>query len=100
MVVVLPQPNQISKKQVAPGWHCIWYSPAEFIESTYYQDIMKKFCRTEYIPCLDLLPGFRSADRSGMQLHFKSNGHWNEDGHRLAANEVYAFLVTNRYLLE
>jgi len=88
LVVILPQPNQVGRDQVRPGWHSIWYSPPEYIESTYYQDIVKAFCQAEGIPCQDLLPAFRAADRSGAQLHFPSNGHWNEEGHRLAAEEI------------
>jgi hypothetical protein len=40
------------------------------------------------IPYVDLLPAFRRAHRAGNVLHWKLDGHWNEDGHSLAARQV------------
>ncbi len=43
------------------------------------------------IPYLDLLPAFRSAVAEGLYRH--GDGHWNETGHRLAAELVLAALI-------
>ena len=92
IVVILPQPNQVGSTQVKAGWQSIWYSPIDYIESTYYQDVVLDFCSKEDILCLDLLPALREADRSGIQLYLKHNGHWNEKGHHFAAKQIFNFL--------
>ncbi len=98
VIVIIPQPNQIGKNQVKPGWHCLWYSKPSYIESILYQQIVKNFGSLEKIPVLDLLPAFRNADRQGKKLYFKYDGHWNESGHELTAKEIYRFLVNQRLI--
>jgi hypothetical protein len=44
------------------------------------------------IPYIDLLPAFREAHRQGAILHWQMDGHWNEQGHALAARYVDAAL--------
>ncbi len=44
------------------------------------------------IPSLDLVPIFVAAAADGARLHFPINGHWNEAGHRLAAEALAGFL--------
>lgn len=45
------------------------------------------------IPYLDLLPVFQAEARSNAPaLHFRHDGHWTPDGHRLAARAIAAFL--------
>jgi hypothetical protein len=59
--------------------------------------IFEEFSRRESITLLQLLPTFREYHLlTGIYLHgFGSSmqGHWNEHGHRLAAKEMYRFLV-------
>ncbi len=50
------------------------------------------------IDVIDLLPGFRGWTAGGGGLYFERDGHWNEAGHRLAA-EIVARDLVNRGLV-
>jgi hypothetical protein len=58
--------------------------------------ILEQFARQEGITSLKLMPVFREHHlKTGSYLHgFSSSqvGHWNENGHRLAAQEIFQFL--------
>lgn len=47
-----------------------------------------QFLRENGIHYLDLLPEFRKAAASGTKLYFPIDGHWNVEGHRLAAESL------------
>lgn len=51
------------------------------------------FGKESNIPVLDLLPEFREHAKNGEQLYFKIDGHWNANGHKLAAELIYDKLV-------
>lgn len=59
--------------------------------------IIGEFARKEHINHLQLMPLFREYHlRTGKYLHgFDSShgGHWNENGHRLAAEKIFEFLA-------
>ncbi len=63
--------------------------------------ILKAFAKRTGMTWLQLLPALREHHRiTGMYLHGfgdRQTGHWNETGHRLAADEIFAFL--NRQVL-
>jgi len=58
---------------------------------------VRKFAEEHGIPCLNLGPGFMDYNRrTGKVLHGfggEPKGHWNAEGHRLAAELIYRFLV-------
>ena len=58
--------------------------------------IIEEFARQEHIAYLKLMPAFREYHlRTGKYLRgFGSSrgGHWNENGHRLAAEKIFEFL--------
>jgi hypothetical protein len=58
---------------------------------------LAEFARRESLTLLQLMPAFRNYHtKTGTYLHgFGSSigGHWNENGHRLAAEEIIKFLV-------
>jgi hypothetical protein len=64
--------------------------------------MLEQFSKREQIEFLDLMPTFREYHRkTGTYLHgFGSNlsGHWNENGHRLAAEAIFGFLL-DRHLV-
>jgi hypothetical protein len=60
-----------------PGWH--WRR-------------IEEFCQDQGIECLVLGPGFRQRARAGEQLYFPTDGHWNRQGHALAASLLEAYL--------
>lgn len=48
---------------------------------------------------IDLFPAFREASNSGVNLFRRSDRHWNEAGHALAAKQVGQYLVKHNDLL-
>ncbi len=56
--------------------------------------LLREFGQRAGIPVLDLLPAFRA--RSDEQLYWSIDGHWNEGGHRLAAQTIHAWLDTHK----
>ena len=62
--------------------------------------VLEAFARQESITLLQLTPPFRNYHlKTGIYLHgFDSSiaGHWNENGHRLAAEEIFKFLTEKR----
>ncbi len=60
--------------------------------------IITEFAAENRIPVLDLLPSFIEATKS-KRLYWYHDGHWNAEGHRLAAEEIYRFLLERGLLL-
>ena len=61
------------------------------------QELFMDFCRSYNITCIDLLPEFlKNAGKGG--LYFPIDGHWNEEGHQLAAGVIFQNLVNLRIL--
>jgi hypothetical protein len=62
--------------------------------------ILAEFAKQQSITLLQLMPAFRSYHlKMGTFLHgfgASIGGHWNEHGHRLAAEEIFKFLVEKR----
>lgn len=54
--------------------------------------IMAEFAAESGIPVLDLLPRFVEVSKS-KRLYWYHDGHWNAAGHRVAAEEIYKFLL-------
>ncbi len=92
-VVTLP-----SKEQVNPA---IWdqlkekYPPLaeEGVDPTYPTKRIDQFCKAADISCLHLLEPFKSEfEKNGNDLYFWHDGHWNEEGNRLATELIDNFL--------
>lgn len=49
---------------------------------------LKEFSNNIGFEYLDLLPDFMRADGAGQEIYFRYDGHWNSDGHALAARSV------------
>ncbi|MFA6316890.1 MAG: GDSL-type esterase/lipase family protein [Elusimicrobiota bacterium] len=57
------------------------------------------FCRKNGIAFLDLTPAFVAANKKAPGAHyFKTDGHWNQAGHRLAAEEISRFIIERKLL--
>ncbi len=65
-------------------------------EETEIQRRMRRLAVELELPYLDLTEGFRVAASEGQKLHFELDGHWNERGHRLAADLIAAWLEKER----
>lgn len=61
-------------------------------------DILVDFGKENNIPALDLLPEFRKHAENGEQLHFYKDGHWNANGHKLAAELIYDKLIEEQLI--
>jgi len=57
-------------------------------ETTEIQKRLAGWARHEQLPYLDLTEDFREAARRGARLHYPIDGHWNAEGHRLAAERI------------
>jgi len=55
-------------------------------------DLVRTFCQENGIRVLDLAPAFRERGRSGRQLFFVGDGHWNLEGNAFAAETIANFL--------
>jgi hypothetical protein len=54
----------------------------------------REFLRSKGIPVIDLVDAFnRRVRATGERPHFEADGHWNETGHRWAAEEIERFLL-------
>lgn len=60
--------------------------------------LVRELCKANRLNCLDLTPPFLERGRAEEKLYFRLDGHWNAEGHRLAAQTIYDYLVKNRLL--
>lgn len=60
--------------------------------------LARELCDANRINCLDLTPPFMQRGRAKEKLFFRIDGHWNAEGHRLAAQTIYDYLDKNRLL--
>lgn len=61
---------------------------AEDYDVDWMTDAMLVFCADNDLVCIDLLPGLRAHAEQGEQLYFRTDGHFNEAGHALAAQLI------------
>lgn len=62
------------------------------IGEPYPQKRLKEMLIAEKIAYFDLLPSFRNAKEN---LYYPTDGHWNSEGHKLAAEELYNWINKN-----
>jgi len=63
---------------------------------TEVQRRLEHWARDLELPYLDQTPQFREACRNGCNLQYELDGHWNPDGHRLAADGIESWLRDRR----
>lgn len=56
------------------------------------QKAIMELCIKKGIDCVDLLPAFLDKASNG-DYYYKIDGHWNENGHELAAGLIYENLI-------
>jgi len=61
---------------------------------------LAQICQENDIAYFNLLPGMREIALTGQMLYFPNDGHWNADGHALAAYLVYASLQAHQLVSE
>lgn len=92
-VVLLPLRYQLADTTFA-GFVRQAQMPADRMGMYQPQSMIRRMTDSLGIPVVDLLPAFRQATAaSKAPLYLDWDGHWNEAGHRLAANVVVQDLV-------
>lgn len=59
---------------------------------------LKPFLEANDIPFIDLLPALQEAERSGTQLYWDVDGHWNNVGNRFVGELVSDHLVRKQFV--
>jgi hypothetical protein len=64
--------------------------------------LLQEFCQSEGIESFDLSPLLKDEICQGAPpLYYHYDGHWNQNGHRLAAEGIYHLLIEQlSYLLD
>ena len=95
-VIVVPSHYQVDR---------IWeeYLPEVLATNDYewnrtaVSERLSKLLSMQGIPFLDLTPLFRErANSGGEDLYLLNDGHWNVDGHKLAAEAIYPWILDNK----
>ncbi|GAB4409983.1 MAG: hypothetical protein Fur0044_03640 [Anaerolineae bacterium] len=58
-------------------------------------DEVKAWCQANGVRYLDLTPVFAAHAAQGEQLYYRFDAHWNEAGHKLAAQTIRQYLAEN-----
>ncbi|MEK6901837.1 MAG: hypothetical protein AABX37_05815 [Nanoarchaeota archaeon] len=94
LLVILTNPHQVddtrwsSLQEQYPKMKTVEWDPL------YPDRRLQEFCQRENIDCLFLLPHFREEfTQTKEPLHFPKDGHWNERGHELAAEEIHKLII-------
>ncbi|MFQ6063720.1 MAG: hypothetical protein ACE5J9_11200, partial [Methanosarcinales archaeon] len=96
LIVIIPERAQVYKEH--------WENAKRYYslnESDYNlskpNDILIEFGKENDILVLDLLPEFRKHAIAGEQLYYP-DGHWNANGHQLAAELIYEKLIQDKLI--
>lgn len=90
VLILFPSKDQVYWDYVKNDVKGITYG-----EISYPINQMKEFCQGNNIRCLDLTPLLTRFASEGVQLHFKRDGHLNEEGNSFVASEVFKYLTEN-----
>jgi GDSL-like Lipase/Acylhydrolase family len=92
-VVLIPLSLQIYP-DVLRGWLAANGVPADRLALEGPQARMREIAAAAEVTTIDLLPAFRrSFGQNGRGLHLERDGHWNQQGHRIAAALVADELI-------
>jgi len=92
LIVLIPDQIQVDHRLQADFFNASGRVAAQF-EFERPQRLLRDWCETNRVSCVDLLPSFRaSSDPAG--LYIRNDLHWNVPGHALAAKEIFPSLLT------
>jgi len=81
LLVFIPHKSQVHPDKFKPTMFSHYFNGLDrFLDET---------CRRNKITYLNLLPAFKCSAARGEQLYFNIDGHWNSNGHRLAAELIF-----------
>jgi hypothetical protein len=73
----------------------------ELLDFNKPNEAMLNICKKEGIETLDLLPKFKEySENNNEKLYFEIDGHWNRNGHLLAAECIYEKIVFDMRLFD
>ena len=95
VVVIIPVREQVHKEDWELRKMEYGLNEKDFdLEKT--QKKLIDFCKGNNISYIDLLPKFKEKTMNGTRLYYKSDLHWNEKGHELAADIIAESLLKSR----
>jgi hypothetical protein len=87
-IIFIPHDVQTSQTLYESAVRKYGHDPSDFdIEKPNRK--LAELCEKLEIDYLDLLPAMREETSNGNQLYFTRDGHWNAEGHRITAREIY-----------
>ena len=96
LLVIIPFGHQVNGQEWAEGRKLWDFKKEETYSSKCISDLYSA-SQENKISALNLLPFFREAtNNTSLHYYYPYDGHWNSDGHKLAAEEIYNFLVSQR----
>ncbi len=87
-VVFIPQYVQTSQSIFDSSVRKYGHDPAEYDKEKPSRELTK-LCIKLGIDYLDLLPIMKEETSMGNEIYYPRDGHWNAEGHRIAAREIY-----------
>jgi hypothetical protein len=97
LLVIIPFKDQLYEQQINAAGEGYEGIPPERLDLTLPQKVVNLFCREMKIPVLDLLPAFKNRGVAEKSF-FEQDLHWTKVGHRLAAEQILAFLQRLNYI--
>jgi lysophospholipase L1-like esterase len=97
LVVCIPWKDQIIQEYIMEAGESYAGIPLNRLDLGLPQKLVSEFCRHAGVPFLDLLPAFKKHGRSE-KLFFDKDLHWTKAGHRLAADQILAYLQKLNFL--
>jgi len=90
----VPESHEVTNPQVRAGMEIRshWLT-----QTSELQHRLARFADEMHLPLLDLTPMLREANRAGLNVTYKMDGHWNPLGHWLAAAAISAWM-TNKHV--
>jgi lysophospholipase L1-like esterase len=85
LLVFIPHKSQVHPDICKPTLFSHYFSGLD--------SFLEQACRENNIAYLNLLPSLESSAKQGEQLYFDIDGHWNSNGHRLAAELIFEKLT-------
>ncbi|RLB83633.1 MAG: hypothetical protein DRH17_01815 [Deltaproteobacteria bacterium] len=96
LVVIVPWKDQLRAHPIYAAKNGYAGIPPGRLDFSLPQRVVTLFCEKMGIPVLDLLPVFKEHD-CPERLFFKHDCHWTKAGHRLAAEQILAYLRKLNY---
>lgn len=96
LIVLIPMKEQVDERKFSELMDKYKLDKSQ-LEIKKAQEILLEFGGKNSITMLDMLPGFSKRNKNNT-FYFEIDGHWNEKGHKLAANLIYEKLINEGFI--